>query len=96
MSGWARFATVFFILAAIVCNVAGTHMTSIMSVSGSTINEAYYQAMGIAMFGFAAICMALAGCILSFGRMLAGMADTFERIEQNTAGKKSSIFEQLP
>jgi hypothetical protein len=52
--------------------------------------------MGIAMFGFAAICMALAGCILSFGRMLAGMADTFERIEQNTAGKKSSIFEQLP
>jgi len=45
MSGWARFATVFFILPAIVCIVAGTHMTSIMSVSGSTINEAYYQAI---------------------------------------------------
>ena len=47
-----------FVAAALLA-IAGWQMVGIRSISGDSINEAFYNAFGYAMFGFAALSLAL-------------------------------------
>lgn len=87
LGGAVIFAVSILVIAALFFCVAGIQMVSIQSVGGNTIAEVYYQAMGLGMFGFSALCLGAAGFAGSVADKASRITASAETIESSLRDK---------